>query len=311
MHQKNDKRPLTVESPGGNRQQNYTKQSQVQQQHQVGPSVPAKLFSQTPVKSEFANSQTSGQKSSHHKHKYNLWDDQLYADVIPINCNSIVAELHKKKFGSGGKGKCIHFDSKWMTPIEFEQFCGKGNCRDWKRTLKAGGQPLISLLDDQILMCHAVSCACAACSDDATVVGPIRPFTRYRRRKRDEIVAQNAFKKFLSLKPPTLIGDQLHGRIDTTKGASGCNSNNSSMFMKTIDDTSSNQGLSMSPANSQNEYNDSSEFDEPFSSSYKEIEIAEQKQWTLLEQVCLLFWFLNFCGHLDTNCLIRRQPAYS
>lgn len=148
---------------------------------------------------------------------FNFDQKILYDDVIQVNCNSIVAELHKKKFGSGGKGRCIKvlIDSvdggekseKWMTPIEFETYCGKGNCRDWKRTLKAGGQQILAILDAGILTCHAVSCSCAVCNQNESLVGPIKPFMRYRRRKKDEIVAQNAFKKFLSLKPPTLMTD--------------------------------------------------------------------------------------------------------
>lgn len=131
--------------------------------------------------------------------------NQQDGDVLQVNCNSVVALLSKKKFGSGGKGKCIYVDNKWLTPIEFENYCGKSNCRDWKRTIKVGGQPLITLLDNNVLMCHAVSCSCAVCSNDANVVGPIRPFLRYRRRKRDEIMAQDAYKKFMRLKPLTLF----------------------------------------------------------------------------------------------------------
>ncbi|RNA43287.1 deformed epidermal autoregulatory factor 1 isoform X2 [Brachionus plicatilis] len=142
---------------------------------------------------------------------FNFDQKILYDDVIQVNCNSVVAELHKKKFGSGGKGRCIRVSAegadKWMTPIEFETYCGKGNCRDWKRTLKAGGQQILAILDAGILTCHAVSCSCAVCNQNESLVGPIKPFMRYRRRKKDEIVAQNAFKKFLSLKPPTLITD--------------------------------------------------------------------------------------------------------
>ena len=150
---------------------------------------------------------------------FNFDQKILYEDVIQVNCNSIVAELYKKKFGSGGKGRCIRVlvDStensdgekceKWMTPIEFETYCGKGNCRDWKRTLKAGGQQILAVLDAGILTCHAVSCSCAVCNQNESLVGPIKPFMRYRRRKKDEILAQNAYKKFLSLKPPTLLGD--------------------------------------------------------------------------------------------------------
>ena len=51
-----------------------------------------------------------------------------------MNCNAVVADLFKKKFGSGGKGHCIrvveHTENttveRWMTPIEFENYCGKG-----------------------------------------------------------------------------------------------------------------------------------------------------------------------------------------
>lgn len=145
------------------------------------------------------------------------------SDSIQVNCNSFIGELYKKKFGSGGKGTCIKVMvdtidpetnenkqvEKWMTPIEFEQFSGKSNCRDWKRTIKVGGQSLVTLMENEILVCHAVSCSCAACNKNESLVGPIRPFMRYRRRKKDEILAQNAFKKFLSLKPPTLLQDSL------------------------------------------------------------------------------------------------------
>lgn len=65
-----------------------------------------------------------------------------------------------------------------MTPIEFENYSGKGNCRDWKRTIKVGGQSLVVLMENNILVCHAVSCSCAACNKNESLVGPIRPFMR-------------------------------------------------------------------------------------------------------------------------------------
>ena len=108
--------------------------------------------------------------------------------------------VDKTSSGTGEPEK----EEKWMSPIEFESFSGKANCRDWKRTIKVGGQQLIALFDSKVLLCHAVSCSCAICQNDSSVVGPIRPFVRCRRRKKDEIQAQNAYKKFLRLKPPTL-----------------------------------------------------------------------------------------------------------
>jgi hypothetical protein len=177
------------------------------------------------------------------KYNFDLNDNILYQDVLQVNCNSIVAELHKKKFGSGGKGHCVRCQvsaddesvsgsvsqkiDKWMTPIEFENHCGKGNCRDWKRTIKVGGQPLLALLDARILICHAVSCSCGICNRNETLVGPIRPFMKYRRRKRDEILAQNAYKKFLSLKPPTLLHDTLSKFSSSNNNNNNNNNNNS------------------------------------------------------------------------------------
>jgi hypothetical protein len=191
------------------------------------------------------------------KFNFNLNESMLYQDVLQVSCNFFVAELHKKKFGSGGKGHCIKYvtDSneggakpaessdtaqrsgtatagkkrveKWFTPIEFEIFCGKGNCRDWKRTIKVGGQPLLALLEARILICHAVSCACGICNRNETLVGPIRPFMKYRRRNRDEILAQNAYKKFLSLKPPTLLHDTLSKFSSSIANNSNNNNNNS------------------------------------------------------------------------------------
>jgi hypothetical protein len=188
------------------------------------------------------------------KYNFSLNESVLYQDILQVNCNSVVAELHKKRFGSGGKGHCIkvlvsiaadensHSENnsnqasmlkreKWMTPIEFENFCGKGNCRDWKRTIKVGGQPLLALLDARILICHAVSCSCGICNQNDSLVGPIRPFMKYRRRKPDEILAQNAFKKFLSLKPPTLLNENLPGMNTCDNNANNSNfGNNNNNF---------------------------------------------------------------------------------
>lgn len=173
-------------------------------------------------------------------------------EVIQVNCNSIVGHLHKKKFGSGSKGKCIVVNGRWMTPNEFESYCGKGNSKDWKRTIKAGGQPLLSLLDTNVLILHAVSCSCAACSNDSSLVGPIRPFMRSRRRKRGDNEIQ-AFKKILSLKP------------------SGSGSNRSRASFN------SPQAPRISSAKSK---------------SLKNIEQLEQKQWSLLENVGFFGFFL-------------------
>ena len=53
-------------------------------------------------------------------------------DPIQVSCNNVIGQLFKNKFGSGGKGKCIRVltdannQEKWLSPIEFESFSGKG-----------------------------------------------------------------------------------------------------------------------------------------------------------------------------------------
>ena len=151
----------------------------------------------------------------------------LLQDVIQVNCNAILADLYKKKFGSGSKGSCIRVSGEylpaddhdeeqeeaWMTPIEFEGFCGKGSCRDWKRSIKVGGQPLSKLIDENILICHAISCTCAICNDNEKLTGPIKPFLKAKRRQKSNEIRQ-AYDKFRSLKPPIFLKNSLVQKLN-------------------------------------------------------------------------------------------------
>ena len=119
-----------------------------------------------------------------------------------------------------------------MTPIEFENYCGKGNCKDWKKTIKVGGQSILTLLESNVLLCHAVSCGCGICNENDSLVGPIVPFVRYRRRKKDEKQMVNAYKKFLNLKPPTLLFNQALSNLQ--------NSNNNSNLLQIASNNNSN-----------------------------------------------------------------------
>jgi hypothetical protein len=236
------------------------------------------------------------------------------SEVIQVNCNSIIGELHKKKFGSGGKGACIRVVvdvnsngemkteaeagvEKWMTPIEFEAYCGKSHCRDWKKTLKAGGESLATLMENNVLVCHAVSCSCAACKRNESLVGPFRPFTRYRRRKKDEILAQNAFKKFLSLKPPTLLQDSLQKiQSGIAKSYSNCGgySNNSTSSGSVVNEQSADPGRASAvreetPLNNKQVIRIGLENQKEFAACLEEFEESEEGKWLLLEQVCFFF----------------------
>ena len=87
-------------------------------------------------------------------------------DVLTIRCKTTTAELFKARLGSGGRGRCIKLKDKWYTPSEFENLCGRGSSKDWKRSIRYGGRSLQALIDEGILTPHATSCTCAACCDD-------------------------------------------------------------------------------------------------------------------------------------------------
>lgn len=99
--------------------------------------------------------------------------DYLYSNtgfIVIIFHQTTNAELHKKKFGSGCRGKCIKFGNQWYTPSEFEALCGRASSKDWKRSIRFGGRSLQTLIYDGVLLPHAMSCTCAACCDDESAV---------------------------------------------------------------------------------------------------------------------------------------------
>lgn len=92
--------------------------------------------------------------------------DPADVEVLPIRCKTTTAELFKSRLGSGGRGRCIKHKDNWYTPSEFEQLCGRGSSKDWKRSIRYGGRSLQALIDDGVLTPHATSCTCSACCDD-------------------------------------------------------------------------------------------------------------------------------------------------
>lgn len=94
------------------------------------------------------------------------WSDTMNMEMLPIRCKTTTAELYKVRLGSGGRGRCIKHKDQWYTPSEFENLCGRGSSKDWKRSIRFGGRSLQALIDDGVLTPHATSCTCAACCDD-------------------------------------------------------------------------------------------------------------------------------------------------
>ncbi|XP_068169734.1 deformed epidermal autoregulatory factor 1 homolog isoform X2 [Antennarius striatus] len=131
--------------------------------------------------------------------KYN-WDPSVYNNELPIRCRNTSGVLYKSRLGSGGKGRCIRHNQQWFTPTEFEALAGRASSKDWKRSIRYAGRPLLCLIQEHILNPHAASCTCAACCDDLTgcpkesdslvtenvsMTGPVRLFVPYKRRKKD------------------------------------------------------------------------------------------------------------------------------
>ncbi|XP_026222126.1 deformed epidermal autoregulatory factor 1 homolog [Anabas testudineus] len=131
--------------------------------------------------------------------KYN-WDPSVYNNELPVRCRNTSGVLYKNRLGSGGKGRCIKHSQQWFTPTEFEALAGRASSKDWKRSIRYAGRPLLCLIQECILNPHAASCTCAACCDDLTacskdgdslaaenisMTGPVRLFVPYKRRKKD------------------------------------------------------------------------------------------------------------------------------
>lgn len=56
---------------------------------------------------------------------------------------------------SGGKGRCIRHNQQWFTPTEFEGLAGRASSKDWKRSIRYAGRPLLCLI--QVLL-HEHQC---------------------------------------------------------------------------------------------------------------------------------------------------------
>lgn len=106
---------------------------------------------------------------------------------------------------------------------------------------------MMSLLKDDILTCHAASCSCGACNENEQVVGPIRAMVKMRRRNKDEILAQNAFKKFLSLKPPTILAQKLQNLTESSKNKNLSLLSRLSNRSDTVETENSNNSIEMIP----------------------------------------------------------------
>ncbi|KAI4785145.1 hypothetical protein KUCAC02_037939, partial [Chaenocephalus aceratus] len=90
-----------------------------------------------------------------------------------------------------GKGRCIRHNQQWYTPTEFEGLAGRASSKDWKRSIRYAGRPLLCLIqcakDEEPLVAENIS-----------MTGPVRLFVPYKRRKKDSDSLVVSPKKDLS-----------------------------------------------------------------------------------------------------------------
>uniref|UniRef100_A0A4W6FHP1 Deformed epidermal autoregulatory factor 1 homolog n=1 Tax=Lates calcarifer TaxID=8187 RepID=A0A4W6FHP1_LATCA len=122
--------------------------------------------------------------------KYN-WDPSVYNNELPVRCRNTSGVLYKNRLGSGGKGRCIKHNQQWFTPTEFEGLAGRASSKDWKRSIRYAGRPLLCLI--QVLLYYCTCCDDLTCPKDGdtlaaeniSMTGPVRLFVPYKRRKKD------------------------------------------------------------------------------------------------------------------------------
>ncbi|CAL4122269.1 unnamed protein product [Meganyctiphanes norvegica] len=94
------------------------------------------------------------------------WQKAAEDHIIEVQCKDIKGTLIKARFGSGNRGRCIITDKTWFTPQEFQEFTGLSACKDWKKSIKFQGEPILVLIDGGFLLPHHHSCTCSVCGDD-------------------------------------------------------------------------------------------------------------------------------------------------
>lgn len=122
--------------------------------------------SSSPVREQTHSDASSSSTPSTRASSARSWTETANMPVLPVRCKNTSAELHKQRFGSGGRGRCIKYGLEWYTPSEFEALCGRASSKDWKRSIRFGGRSIQALIDEGILTPHATSCTCGACCDD-------------------------------------------------------------------------------------------------------------------------------------------------
>lgn len=142
-------------------------QQQQQSQQPTTEQITADVHQQIQQQQNEQQNHQNNNSNHHSSSSVSNWaETPMQQDILSIRCKTTTAELYKVRLGSGGRGRCIKHKDNWYTPSEFENICGRGSSKDWKRSIRYGGRSLQALIDEGVLTPHATSCTCSACCDD-------------------------------------------------------------------------------------------------------------------------------------------------
>ncbi|XP_073698647.1 uncharacterized protein [Garra rufa] len=83
--------------------------------------------------------------------------------TLPVTCNSGSGILHKYRFATGCRGRCIRTKDLWLTPEEFIRVSKPDGT--WRKDILSNGVPLGKLIMKRVLELHIMSCDCEICEE--------------------------------------------------------------------------------------------------------------------------------------------------
>ena len=101
----------------------------------------------------------------HNERRANLPRSIDDAAILAVTCGRSEAELVLNRLESGSRGACVRqSDGSWLTPNEFQLISGRGNAKDWKRSIRHHGLSLKSLVEQGLLsLASPPLCICQHC----------------------------------------------------------------------------------------------------------------------------------------------------
>ncbi|MCI4395314.1 hypothetical protein PGIGA_G00178850 [Pangasianodon gigas] len=119
--------------------------------------VPGPSSYSTPTRKKPARRPTFGSPLKRGE-KPDIWTWDFYKTCLPVTCGEKEGSLYRGKLAKGIK--CILHEGHWFSPGGFEKFAGKGNCKNWKLSIRCQKTPLQKLIQEGHLQCPRMKREC-------------------------------------------------------------------------------------------------------------------------------------------------------